>query len=168
MIRSCVSAAAALLTAFTGIAAWAADPLPTESHKVLTSALAVEAAEAAVAACKAQGYTVTATVVDRTGGTRVVIMGDGARDLTRVVTQREAYTSALWGVSTADYTKRVTSPGAFNPGLYDPQLATEPGGLPIKAGNETIGGIAAAGAPGGGKDEACAKAGLDKISDQLK
>jgi uncharacterized protein GlcG (DUF336 family) len=40
--------------------------------------------------------------------------------------------------------------------------------VPIKIGTETIGAIAAAGAPGGDKDEACAKAGLAKISDRLK
>jgi uncharacterized protein GlcG (DUF336 family) len=42
------------------------------------------------------------------------------------------------------------------------------GGLPIKFGDETIGGIGISGAPGGDKDEACAKAALDKVADQLK
>jgi len=42
------------------------------------------------------------------------------------------------------------------------------GALPIKVGDDTIGGIGASGAPGGEKDEACVKAGLDKIADQLK
>jgi uncharacterized protein GlcG (DUF336 family) len=42
------------------------------------------------------------------------------------------------------------------------------GGVPIKVGQETIGGISAAGAPGGDKDEACAMAGVEKISDRLK
>jgi uncharacterized protein GlcG (DUF336 family) len=42
------------------------------------------------------------------------------------------------------------------------------GGLPIKVGDETIGGAGASGAPGGEKDEACVKAGIDKIADQLK
>jgi uncharacterized protein GlcG (DUF336 family) len=41
------------------------------------------------------------------------------------------------------------------------------GGLPIKAGNETIGATGVSGAPGGDKDEACANAGLAKISDRL-
>jgi uncharacterized protein GlcG (DUF336 family) len=41
------------------------------------------------------------------------------------------------------------------------------GGLPIKVGSETIGGIGVSGAPGGDKDEACARAGLDKIKDRL-
>jgi uncharacterized protein GlcG (DUF336 family) len=167
MIRSYALAATAVLAAFTSINARAADPLPTETHKVLTAALAVEAAQAAIATCKAQGYNVTVTIVDRTGTPKLVLVGDGARGLTLEVTRRKAYTSALQRVSTGDFTKRVTTPGAFNPGIYDSQLTTGQGGVPIKVGDDTIGGIAAAGAPGGDKDEACANAGLAKISDRL-
>ena len=68
---------------------------------------------------------------------------------------------------TGDVTKRVSTPGAFNPGVFDSQLTTGLGGLPIKVGEDTIGGISAAGTPGGDKDEACANAGLDKIKDRL-
>jgi uncharacterized protein GlcG (DUF336 family) len=167
MIRSYALAAAAALVACTSIDARAADPLPTDSHKVLTAALALEAAQAAVAACKAQGYNVTVTIVDRTGATKVVLVGDGARPLTLEVTRRKAYTSAMQRVSTGDFTKRVSTPGAFNPGMFDSQLTTGLGGLPIKVGEDTIGGISAAGAPGGDKDEACANAGIDKIKDRL-
>ena len=53
MIRSNALAAAAVLATLTSFNAWAADPLPVETHKVLTAALAVEAAQAAIAACKA-------------------------------------------------------------------------------------------------------------------
>jgi uncharacterized protein GlcG (DUF336 family) len=166
MIRSYAIAAATIAT-FAGTNAWAADPLPSESHKTLTAALAVEAAQAAVAACKAQGYNVTVTIVDRTGMPKIVLVGDGARPLTLEVTRRKAYTSAMQRVSTGDFTKRVATPGAFNPGQFDPQLTTGQGGLPIKVGDDTIGGIAAAGAPGGDKDEACAQAGLQKIKDGL-
>jgi uncharacterized protein GlcG (DUF336 family) len=42
------------------------------------------------------------------------------------------------------------------------------GGIPIKIGEDTIGGIGVSGAPGQEKDEACAKAGLEKVADQLK
>ncbi len=168
MIRTYAIAATAVLATLTGSNAWAADPLPTESHKVLTAALALEAAEAAVAACKQQGYNVTVTIVDRNGATKLILVGDGARALTLEVTRRKAYTSAMQRISTGDYTKRVSAPGAFNPGQFDSELSTGQGGLPIKAGEDTIGGIAAAGAPGGDKDEACANAGLAKISDQLK
>jgi uncharacterized protein GlcG (DUF336 family) len=42
------------------------------------------------------------------------------------------------------------------------------GALPIKAGDEVIGAVGVSGAPGGEKDEACAKPGLDSVADQLK
>ena len=43
---------------------------------------------------------------------------------------------------------------------------TAQGALPIKIGDEVIGAVG--GAPGGEKDEARAKAGLDKVAHQLK
>jgi uncharacterized protein GlcG (DUF336 family) len=42
------------------------------------------------------------------------------------------------------------------------------GGLPIKLGDNTIGGIGVSGAPGGENDEACAQAGIDEVAEQLK
>jgi uncharacterized protein GlcG (DUF336 family) len=167
MIRSHALALAAGLAASTGINACAADPLPSETHKVLTAALAVEAAQAAIAACKAQGYNVSVVIADRTGTPKVVIVRDGPPGVGPEVARRKAYTAALQRVSTGDFTKRVSTPGAFNPGMYDSTLSTGQGGVPIKVGEETIGGIAAAGAPGGDKDEACAVAGIDKIKDRL-
>jgi uncharacterized protein GlcG (DUF336 family) len=47
-------------------------------------------------------------------------------------------------------------------------FTTARGALPIKIGDEVVGAAAASGAPGGEKDEACVKAGLDKVADQLK
>jgi uncharacterized protein GlcG (DUF336 family) len=168
MLRFHSLAAATGVAAFTGFGAMAADPLPTETHKVLTVELAVEAAQAAIAHCKAQGYNITVTVADRLGKVKVQIVRDGPPGVGAESTRRKAYTAAVLRVSTGDYTKRISNPGAFNPGQFDPELATGLGGLPIKAGEDTIGGISAAGAPGGDKDEACAKAGIDKISDRLK
>jgi uncharacterized protein GlcG (DUF336 family) len=43
------------------------------------------------------------------------------------------------------------------------------GGMPINIGDETIGGIGLSGAVGGqAKEEACARAGIAKVADQLK
>ena len=168
MIRSCALLAATALVALNSPATLAADAVPTESFRVLTVDLAMEAAQAAYAACKAQGYAVTVTVADRLGKPKIVIVRDGPAGVGAESTRRKAYTAALQRVSTADFTKRISTPGAFNPAQFDHDLATGPGGLPIKFGNETIGGIAVAGAPGGDKDEACANAGIGKISDRLK
>jgi uncharacterized protein GlcG (DUF336 family) len=168
MIRACALAAGASLAALTSLNAWAADPLPTETHKVLTVEVALEAAQAAIAACKAQGYNITVTVADRLGNPKVVIVRDGPPGVGQESTRRKAYTAARQRVSTAEFTNRISRPGAFNPAQFDRELATGAGGVPINAGEETIGGISAAGAPGGDKDEACAQAGVDKIKDRLR
>ena len=43
------------------------------------------------------------------------------------------------------------------------------GGVPIKVGDQTIGGVGLSGAPHGGpQEEACGKAGVAKVADQLK
>ncbi len=167
MIRSCALAVIAGLAAFGSAKAVAADPLPTETFKILPAALAVEAAEAAIASCKAQGYNISVAIVDRAGNLKLLLVGDGASALSRELSRRKAYTSAMQRVTTADLAKRVATPGAFNPTLYYTQLVTALGGVPIKVGSETIGAVGVSGAPGGDKDEACANAGLAKISEQL-
>jgi uncharacterized protein GlcG (DUF336 family) len=49
-----------------------------------------------------------------------------------------------------------------------PNVVGVGGGVPIKVGNETVGGVGVSGAPGGEKDEVCANAGLAKVADALK
>jgi uncharacterized protein GlcG (DUF336 family) len=162
MIRSYTLAAT-----ITSINPLAAEGLPTETHKLLPVALAIEAAQTAIATCKGQGYNVSVSVAERSGLPQLLIVGDGAGALSREVARRKAYTAVQLRVSTADFAKRVAG-GGFNPAVFDTQLVTAIGGLPIKAGNDTIAAIGVSGAPGGDKDEACAQAGLAKISDQLK
>ena len=73
MIRSYTLTAAICLASFAATSARAADSLPTETHKVLTADLAVEAAQAAIASCKAQGWNVSVTVADRSGLPKLVL-----------------------------------------------------------------------------------------------
>jgi uncharacterized protein GlcG (DUF336 family) len=166
MIRSCALAAVAAICTLAGTNPSAAQTLPTETHKLLPVALAIEAAQTAIATCKGQGYNVSVSVAERTGLPQLLIVGDGAGALSREVARRKAYTSVQLRVSTADFAKRVAG-GGFNPAVFDTQLVTAIGGLPIKVGEETIAAIGVSGAPGGDKDEACAQAGLVKISDRL-
>jgi uncharacterized protein GlcG (DUF336 family) len=167
MIRSSMLAATTAFGVFTTVSPLAAEGLPTQTHKLFPAALAIEAAQTAIATCKGQGYNVSVSVADRSGLPQLLIVGDGASTLSREVARRKAYTSAMLRVSTGDFAKRVAG-GGFNPAVFDPQLATAVGGLPIKVGDETIAAIGVSGAPGGDKDEACADAGLAKIRDQLK
>ena len=81
--------------------------------------------------------------------------------------QRKAYTARTFRISSGEFAQRVKD----NPSISAVHLTgiiAAQGALPIKAGDEVIGAVGVSGAPGGEKDEACAKAGLDKIADQLK
>jgi uncharacterized protein GlcG (DUF336 family) len=144
-----------------------AQNLPVE--KTLPRELAVEAAQAAIAACEQQGYRVSVAVVDRSGLVRALIRGDGAAPHTLDSSSRKAYTSASLRRSTVELAKLVSENPA-TAGLRDinDKVLLLGGGLPIKAGDEVVGGIGVGGAPGGDKDEACAQVGIDKIAPNLK
>jgi uncharacterized protein GlcG (DUF336 family) len=47
-----------------------------------------------------------------------------------------------------------------------PGVIAIPGGVPIKVGDDVIGGVGLSGSPG--VDEPCVRAGLDRVKDQLK
>ncbi|MFO1352976.1 MAG: heme-binding protein [Gammaproteobacteria bacterium] len=141
--------------------------LPTE--KVRPMGLALEAAQAALASCEQAGYKVSVAVVDRAGITRVLLRGDGAGPHTTDSSSRKAYTSASLRRATLELAKMVSeNPMAAGVRNLNDKVLILGGGLPIKAGEEVIGGIGVGGAPGGDKDEVCAQAGIDKIKDRLQ
>jgi uncharacterized protein GlcG (DUF336 family) len=153
-----------LLTA--GSSAAAAQGMVNERQISLGSAS--EAAEAAIKQCRKDGFRVTVTVVDRSGQIKAVMRDDGTGPHTLDSSRRKAFTSLSFRRSSADFAKMVgTNPAAANLKDIEGVIAVA-GGLPIKAGDEVIGAIGVGGAPGGDKDEACAQAGINRISDQLK
>jgi len=80
---------------------------------------------------------------------------------------RKAYTALGFHAATSDLAKSIKS-GQMDPNLaHLPQTAMVAGGLVIEAGGTVLGGIGVAGAPGGDKDEVCAKAGLAKIQSRV-
>lgn len=136
-------------------------------HRDLPYAVALTIAQAAVESCAAKGYAESAVVVDRAGETVVAIRGDEAGPHAMENARRKAYTALTFRVSTTDYAKRFAD---NNPVVRQqvtlPNVIAIPGGLPIKAGDEVVGGVGASGSPG--VDEPCVQAGLDKAADQLK
>jgi len=142
-----------------------AQTLPT--HR-LPAALAVEAASETVAACAKQGYHETAQVVDADGVVIATMRGDGAGAHTLNSALYKAYTSASFKSDTLALAARANGENSIAPLAGLPHVMFFGGGVPIKLGDETIGAIGAAGAPGGKLDDACAGAGLDKIKDRLQ
>ena len=155
-----------------------ANPLPGLAQDVLTThrlsaALAAEAVGEAVAACAKQGYKVTAAVVDTDGVTQALLRGDGASMTTLGAARDKAYTVLMLGESrNEDTSGAIAQRSGATPsagGLAKlPHILLLPGAIRIKVGAEAIAAIGVGGAPGGDLDEACAKAGVDKISERLR
>lgn len=158
--------ALALLAITTLAQAQTAAAVRTEKN--LSLELATQIAAAGVAACQANGYAVTTTVVDRAGGVRAVQRADNAGPHTLEASRLKAYTSA----SAKNSTQSIMETAQKNPAaahLGDiPGYLLLGGGVPIRVGNDVIGAVGIGGAPGGHLDEQCAMAALDKVKETLK
>jgi uncharacterized protein GlcG (DUF336 family) len=137
------------------------------AHKDLTAEIAVTIATTAIATCKTNGYAVSSTIVGRNGEIVVQIRGDNTGPHTPENSFKKAFTARTFRIASGEMEERLKK----NPQMgaqYLTGFTTARGALPIKVGNEVIDAAGASGAPGGEKDEACVKAGLDKVADQLK
>jgi uncharacterized protein GlcG (DUF336 family) len=151
-----------------GLAAGTTQAEAVRTEKNMSLELANQIAAAAVAACAANGYAVTATVVDRAGSVRAVQRADNAGPHTLGASQQKAFTSASAKAPTQAMMENAQkNPGAANL-VYIPGFLLLGGGVPVKVGNETIGAVGVGGAPGGHLDDQCANAALDKVKDWLK
>jgi uncharacterized protein GlcG (DUF336 family) len=157
-----ISLAAAIACSFAGSA-----NAQLVAHKDISAAMALTMAETAVATCKTNGYNVSANVVGRNGEVIVAMRGDNTGPHTLENSMKKAYTARAQRRSSGEFATAVKD----NPvagALSLTNITPAQGALPIKVGEDTIGAIGVSGAPGGDKDEACAKAGIDKVADQLK
>ncbi|HEY6254743.1 MAG TPA: heme-binding protein [Xanthobacteraceae bacterium] len=154
---------AGLALALTGGAANA----QLAAHKDLTLPIAVAMAETAIQTCTAQGYKVSAHVLGRDAEVIVAMRGDGTGPHTLENSMRKAYTARMQRRPSGDFAKAAKENPTIG-ALHLANMIPAQGALPIKVGEDVIGAIGVSGAPGGEKDEACAKAGIDKVADQLK
>ncbi|WP_242421400.1 heme-binding protein [Acidovorax sp. Root267] len=137
-------------------------------EKNISLDLATQIASQAVATCTANGYAVSATVVDRAGVVRAVQRADNAGPHTIDSSRLKAYTSVSARETTLSLMERaLKNPAAANL-VNIPGYLLLGGGVPVKAGSDVIGAVGVGGAPGGQFDEQCAVAGIAKVQDQLK
>jgi len=159
---------AAITIASSCACAWAA-PAGAQllTHKDLTASIAITIAQTAIETCKANGYAVSATVVGRNGEVIVSVRGDNTGPHTIENSMRKAYTARTFRSPSGALVDRLKADPTLGLIHLNNVIANQ-GALPIKVGDEVIGAAGASGAPGGEKDEACVKAGIDKVADQLK
>ena len=144
--------------------------LPTASdaqlitHRDLSLRMALTIAQSALDMC---GYTTSIAVVDRAGRVRVLLEGDNASPHNAELARRKAYTARTFRRPSSEGAERTETTNEGQRMLTD--VIPLGGGMPINVGDETIGAVGLSGAKGGQpQEEACGKAGIAKVADQLK
>jgi uncharacterized protein GlcG (DUF336 family) len=172
MIRS-LTILGALALAATTTTAFAQQPAPQPPARGLEMALALEAAQEAVNTCLGQGVKGSAAVLDSAGVLRVMVSADGASANASVLSPKKGIATIQMKKPSSEIQAETDKDPALKAKLEaDKTIFPRAGALPIMAGSDLIGAIAFGGANGqqggGTHDEACAKAGLDKIKARVK
>jgi len=130
--------------------------------------LAKTMGDAAIAACKADGYDVTAAVVDRAGDLKLLLRADSSNPHNADLARRKAFTARTFGIPSLEFAKRTNGATEFSGQRFLADVIPLGGGLPLLIGAEKIGGLGISGAPTQEADEKCARAGLAAAASYLK
>ena len=156
-------AAAAAISAIIAMPSSAGAQVLTEKNISIKMALTI--AETALTECTPR---VSVAVLDRAGRMRVFLQGDNASPHNLELARRKAYTALTFRRPSAEWAKR-TAEGDVTGQRSLAEVIPLGGGVPIMIGEDAVGSVGLSGAPGGQpKEEACAKAGIAKIADQLR
>ena len=94
---------------------------------------------------------------------------DGATKGAVESSTKKATTALAMKAATSEIMEKMkTDPALAAKVNGDQTLFVRAGGVPLMVGSDMIGAVGVGGAPGGEKDEACAKAGIAKIQARLK
>ena len=136
------------------------------TQRNLSLSLAKTIAEGALAECKSKGFNTAVAVVDRAGQIMVILRDEDATAQQAEMARRKAYTARMFRTTTLEFQKR-TSEGAYAAQRDVADILALGGGVPIRVGNEVIGGVGSSGSSQE-QDDACAKAGIAKVAEHLK
>ena len=136
------------------------------TRRDLSHSMALTMATGALQACKARGYAVSVVVVDRGGDTMVALRDDNAGPHTMENARRKAYTARTFRMTTEAFAQEMKTRPVRREQTTLPNVIAINGGVPIKVGNDVIGGIGLSGSPG--VDEECVNAGIEKVKQFLQ
>jgi len=140
----------------------------TYAVRQLTPETAAKATRAALDDCRRRGYQVAVAVVDRAGVAQALIRDRFAGPHTVQTAIGKGYTAVSFRTDTLEFAK-ATPPGSPSSGVRAlPNVVVLGGGVMIEAAGAMVGAIGVSGAPTGEADEACARAGIAAIRDDLE
>ena len=158
------------LALFASVSMFAAAPALAQAPQVeknVSMAMSLAIIQGVVDQCTKDGYKVSVTIVDKAGNVAAQLRGDGTGPHTMEFSRLKAYTARTRNQTSLQTMKELEDPArSFLRQI--PGVVGVGGGVPIRAGNEVIGGVGVSGAPGGEKDEICANAGIAKVEAALK
>jgi len=164
-MRPCILGGTLLLA--LGAAPAAAQAPATYTVTLMSPELALRAAQAALLACRQAGYQVSVAVADRGGQVQVLLRDRLAGNHTVEAAADKAWTAASFRMATTALAL-ATREGAEASGIRHIRRALAVGGgIPIEANGALLGAIGISGAPGGAADDACARAGIAAVAEDL-
>jgi uncharacterized protein GlcG (DUF336 family) len=138
------------------------------SYPSLTTAAALQAAQAALARCDKDGFTTAVAVIDRGGHVLALLRNGLAGAHTVGMATGKAWTALSFRTETTELAA-ASQPGRPSSGIRDlPGVLAVGGGMMIRAKGALVGAIGVSGAPTGDADDTCAKAGIAAIGDALE
>jgi uncharacterized protein GlcG (DUF336 family) len=158
------------LALFASVSMFVAAPALAQAPQVeknVSMAMSLAIIQGVVDQCTKDGYKVSVTIVDKAGNVAAQLRGDGTGPHTMEFSRLKAYTARTRNQTSLQTMKELEDPArSFLRQI--PGVVGVGGGVPIRAGNEVIGGVGVSGAPGGEKDEVCANAGIAQVEAALK
>ena len=139
----------------------------TYAVRQLTPETAAKATRAALDECRKAGYQVAVAVVDRAGVAQSLLRDRFAGPHTVSTAINKGWTAISFRTDTLEFAKLTAGPAGSAGIRHLPNVVAVGGGVNIQAGGATVGAIGVSGAPTGEADEACAKAGIVAIRDEL-
>lgn len=131
--------------------------------------LAIEAAQSALEAAKAGDQKVAVSVIDSAGALKAVLVSDGTGPRAVQNSNFKAQAALAFKEPSGQLADEVkTNKDLADKIAANPNYLARAGAVLIKVNDEVIGAIGVGGAKGSDKDEAYAKAGLEKIQARLK
>lgn len=140
-----------------------ADEAMVVAVKRLSLGTAQKVAQATIDACREKGIQIAATVVDRDGVVQAQLRDTIAAPITVPISFKKAYTAVNFNADTSALAGRADTPI----GRLD-FLVMSAGGVVIQSGGALLGAVGVSGAPDGETDDACARAGVEAVQEDLE
>lgn len=167
VFRAAIAAALALPVPWAAHAQSVTRSGYVQTQRDITFKLGLAIAEAAIAECARTGAGISVAVVDRAGRVRVFIAADDPAPHNFELARRKAYTARTFRRPSLEWAQRTAEGSELAPQRALADVIALGGGVPITVGNETIGAVGVSGSSQTG-DDACARAGVASVAEQLK